>query len=255
MMDILFFEPHDDDMIIGAGGSVLQLIDAGWDIKSVLMTDGRHGSDEISPEELVEIRREEKEEEVDFLGIECEFLELEDGKLADLDEERTPGIVRNLAALIESDDPEYVLLPAPSEGHPDHRATREMVEKALKEADTEPVLIYYIVWETPFLDSEYMDLEKEIAVEIDDEFGEKVEGIEIHESQTDRRKYTEMVRHFNAYCARLYSGHGTDQVEYVEMLGVREGDASGLLEDLRFSDVSDFGHGREPEDISLGNRE
>lgn len=251
MTDAIFFEPHDDDLIIGPGGAMIQLLKDGWDIKSVLMTDGRYKRDEIPPEELIEVRRKEKEEEVDFLGIECERLELEDGSLAKLDEDETAEVIERIKTILADEKPGYVFIPAPSEGHPDHRATHKMVEEAIEEIEHGPTVIYYLVWEIPFLGSKYMQLEKEIAVDIDSEFDRKIEGIKLHESQDIEGRYSEMAKHFNAYCSLLYSSYGDRENEYVEMLGVKQGEATELLETLNYSDVTDYSHGRELENITV----
>ena len=51
--------PHCDDGMIGAGGTIIQLLNNGWEIMYVQMTDGRHGIRDISPEEARMIRLKE----------------------------------------------------------------------------------------------------------------------------------------------------------------------------------------------------
>lgn len=250
-MKALFFEPHDDDLIIGAGGTVLQMMEAGWEFKTVQITDCRHGSSEIAPEELVEIRRKEKEKELDFLGIECEFLDFEDGTIKNLAEGDPEVILREIREQLEQYSPDIVFMPARDEGHPDHRGTHALVQKAMEETGTEALRISYLVWQLPFLEGDN-SVEKVLEVEVDEEtYSEKIEGIEIHESQEREGRYSEMAEHFNTYLGLIYSSRGEKGVKRSEVLGVQNPGKLDLLEGLGFNDVSEMSHGREEEDISL----
>ena len=59
----LFVGPHPDDIEIGAGGAIAALRKMGKEISFVICTDGRYGMEHApsgtTPEELIEIRKQE----------------------------------------------------------------------------------------------------------------------------------------------------------------------------------------------------
>jgi len=250
-MKALFFEPHDDDLIIGAGGTVIQMLEEGWEIRTVQMTDCRHGSTEIDPEELVEIRKEEKEEEIEFLGIECDFLDFEDGSLQELAEENPEKALEEIKNRLQDFKPDVVFMPGLDEGHPDHRGTHQLVSKAVDETGLEALKLSYLVWQLPFLEGENR-IEKVLEVEVGEEiYEDKLDGIRLHESQEAEGRYSEMAEHFNSYLGLLYSSRGEKGLKRSEVLGVQNPEKMEILEGLDFNDVSELSHGRESEDISV----
>lgn len=250
-MKALFFEPHDDDLIIGAGGTVLQMMENGWEFKTVQITDCRHGSTEIDPEELMKIRKKEKEKELDFLGIECNFLDFEDGTIADLAEGNPEEVLEEIRTELEEFRPDVVFMPARDEAHPDHRGTHALVQKALDETGLEALKISYLVWQLPFLEGDNR-VEKILEVEVDGEtYSEKLEGIKIHESQEREGRYSEMAEHFNTYLGLIYASRGDEGMKRSEVLGVQNPEKLDELGGLEFNDVTEMSHGRESEDISV----
>jgi len=250
-MKALFFEPHDDDLIIGAGGTILQMLDKGWEVKTVQMTDGRHGSTEIDPEELVKIRRKEKEEEIEFLGIACDFLDFEDGSLRELAQNNPEKGVEEIESRLESFEPDVVFMPGLDEGHPDHRGTHLLVSEAIEKTDPDVLKLSYLVWQLPFLEGDN-NVEKVLEVEVGEEaYEKKLEGIKIHESQEVEGRYSEMAEHFNSFLGLLYASKGEKGLKRSEVLGVHNPEKIELLEGLEFNDVSELSHGRGSEDISV----
>lgn len=248
-MKALVFAPHDDDLIIGIGGTALKLLDSDWDIKSVQMTDGRHGSNKIDPQELVDIRHEEKEKEIDFLGIECEFLDYEDGNLWDLMQQNSKKIISTLKSIIESFDPDVVFMPARDEGHPDHKATNLLADKALDKSDLDCLRVSYIVWNLPFLEGENL-AEKVVRVSVEEEYSQKIEALRLHESQIDEGDYDKIIENFNSYLGHIYSSYDEKKGKS-EVLGVQNPEKIDKLNSLEFEDVSSLNHGRSEENIDL----
>lgn len=252
-MKALVFEPHDDDLIIGMGGTALKLMHQDWEIKTVQMTDGRHGSDQINPEELVDIRREEKEDELGFLGIEGVFMDYEDGTLWQLMQNNRDEVVSELKPVLEDFQPDVVFMPSRDEGHPDHRATNLLASRAVHKSSIEPLKISYLVWDLPFLEGENL-AEKVIRVGVKDEYNDKLEALRLHESQVKEGRYDEMIENFNQYLGLLYSSYD-DRREISEVLGIQNPDKLDKLSNLDFEDVTDLSHGRSAENISLENGE
>ena len=247
-MKALVFEPHDDDLVIGMGGTALKMIKNSWEFKSVQMTDGRHGSNQIGPEELVDIRHDEKEAELDFLGIECDFLDYEDGSLWDLMQENRKEVVSRLVKLINEFGPDAVFIPARSEGHPDHRATNLLAGRAVHESNIDPLKVSYLVWNLPFLEGDNL-AEKIIRIGVEEEYDDKLEAIRKHESQVEEGGYDEMIKHFNQYLGFLYSSY-KDKRPASEVLGIQNAEKLDRI-DIDYEDVTDLSHGRSTKNISL----
>lgn len=249
MKKALVFEPHDDDLTIGMGGTALKLMDEDWEFKTVQITDGRHGSEELGSEEIKGIRRKEKEEELDYLDIEGISLNYEDGNLWSLMQENREEVVDRMRQEIEDFRPEVVFMPARSEGHPDHRATNLLASRSVHKSNVEPLKVSYLVWELPFLEGENL-AEKIVMTEVEDVYSQKLEAIRIHESQVREGRYDEMIENFNSYLGLLYSSYD-EGIGKSEVPGIQNPEKINKLEELEFQDVTDLSHGRSTENISL----
>lgn len=64
----LFIQPHPDDNEIGAGGTMIKLVQKGIPVYGLTVTEGRGGSDIYSPEELSKIRMVEADEAMKITG-------------------------------------------------------------------------------------------------------------------------------------------------------------------------------------------
>ena len=122
---------HADDAEFGCSGTVAKLCAEGWEMVYVMCTDGSKGSSdrEITPEELVETRRQEQINAGKVHGLkDVVFLDYEDSML-----EPTLELRRDIAREIRRYRPEVVLCQYPLRtldggwgvGHPDHLAAGE----------------------------------------------------------------------------------------------------------------------------------
>lgn len=219
----IVFEPHNDDFIIGMGGTGLKLLEAGWDIVSVVLTDGRFGSDELSPETTRTVRADEKHRETERLGTEHVDLGLHDQSLqrkAATTEDRE-SICGELADVLERVDPSVAFIPARAEGHPDHQATNELVVDAVSSHDADVALIEYVVWNLPFLDTPTSEVETVVKVGVDETYERKVSTIRVHGSQIREYPFDEIATSFNRYLGSIYDPYSTP--EFVELFHVRDG--------------------------------
>ncbi len=187
-------EPHDDDLVIGAGGILEQLIQSGAEVDSIQVTDGRYGDQEdvlgLTPEELVERRKREKRLESEYTGIDVKFLDFEDGSLDEMIDDggvregsEMAEEVRRLAEYMSETQPDAVFIPRQDEDHPDHRATYTFVQDILEETDAEPVEFHYEVWQLPFHEANPGEINSRIAVDVSDVYDRKMNAIKIHQSQ------------------------------------------------------------------------
>lgn len=233
------FEPHNDDMVIGIGGTILQLLADDWNVKSIVLTDGRYGSTTLSPDETRRIRAREKSSEVERLGVDCAALNLEDSRLWSEYDENHEKVLEMLDSHLPDVEELVAFLPAPSEGHPDHRATYAFVQDLKKATPKELKGVQFLVWEVPFLQTE-VDMSGTITkVDISEQLEEKQACIRLHESQVAEWAYSEMAATFNEYIANLY--YKRSEADAAELLSVQESTPE-LYESLECVDVTDMFH-------------
>lgn len=214
------FEPHNDDFVIGMGATGIQLLDLGWDIVSVVMTDGRYGGLVDDPEETANIRAAEKDQESNQLGTELINIGYEDQSLATIssDSDKRDELLSDISDIVRQLDPSIAFVTAPIDGHSDHRATHDLVTSAFEQSQCETALIEYTVWAVPFFSPEAIDTNQILLVEGDETFDEKISTIQIHESQLEEYPYDDMVVNFNRYLENIY--HPECEAEYVELFHV-----------------------------------
>ena len=113
------FEPHNDDFVIGMGATGVTLLNAGWEIYSVVLTDGRFGGTTNQPERTATIRATEKARESEYLGTQYIEMGYEDRSLSMLAKEpdRRTRTVSEIAGVLRDLDPDVVFLTGPLEGH------------------------------------------------------------------------------------------------------------------------------------------
>ncbi len=136
--------PHPDDEVLGAGGLIQVLVDAGLDVTVVAVTDGE-ASHPRSPAatrlDLGALRARERTvalRRLDASRVAVHRLRIGDGRVA----ENSARLGRLLAEMVGPD----VICVAPwaHDGHPDHDATGRAATAACAVSGT--TLISYLVW-------------------------------------------------------------------------------------------------------------
>jgi len=228
------------------------MLKRGWELTYVYVTDGRHGSDTVPPEELAEIRREEARRERTFLGVQ-DFIELgvEDGTVARLRGAERKALKHGLGSIVAAAKADLIVMPGRSDMHPDHRATHDLVAETLRDGQLGPLLAEYCVWLFPdFYRKRPGEAERVLMVGIDGEMARKMAAIRLHRSQVSRGSFDAMARTLNAYLAFAFRAPSALGARYVEVIGLNgtEGHAREtrtLLKDLEpCADVTSVFHGR-----------
>ncbi|MBN2094593.1 MAG: PIG-L family deacetylase [Candidatus Aenigmarchaeota archaeon] len=252
-MRALFFSPHPDDSAIGVGGIIAKLTKKGWQAGYVYTTDGRHGSDTLSPEETLKVRALEAKAERDIFGIKEHWsLEIEDGTLSKLNDFGQKEAVSRIEEIILKFRPDVVFIPSYSDRHSDHRSTHDLVMKALSKKGKDVLVVKYQVWFFPdFYEKRQDPCEKIMLVGIDDELEKKHEAIRVHKSQLERVEYDEASKHINAYFSRIFKACKDDGVCHAEIIGIfnrnekNRKNEEKLIKDLGYTrDISKIFHGR-----------
>lgn len=246
-MKAAFLQPHDDDSIIGAGGILMKLLDAGWEIQYVYMTDGRHGGN-LPPETVKQMRAKEAEAERNFLGIkDFHNFDIEDGKLEMADKK---WLAEETAKLIKNSD--AVFMPSRGEHHPDHRTTYEIGHEAVSLLK-KPMEVHYPIWAFPLQPYNPGNLEKVLKINLTDgQFSKKLQALRLHECQIEWGRYDRIAEHVNSLWSFMFSAYRDMNTNYCEVIGIPKINNTYQIfsEAIKpFDDVSEIYHGRKGEKI------
>ncbi|NOX57983.1 MAG: PIG-L family deacetylase [Planctomycetes bacterium] len=142
----IVFAPHQDDEVLGCGGTIVKKIENGANISIVFMTDGRSShADRMEAPDLVAMRRKEAIDAAQILGVAEDrvlFLDFPDGELS---AHQADAVVR-VAEILGQENAEEVFIPCEHDGPADHLATHQIVCHALALQNDEAIVYEYAVW-------------------------------------------------------------------------------------------------------------
>jgi len=148
---IIVFAPHPDDETLGCGGTIAKRISEGYEVLIVVMTDGKYAfskalgiDSDPSPEELIQIRKEEIKLATKKLGVREEniiFLDFEDGKLGENSKEAEEKVTK----ILKESCPEEVYFPYGKDDHIDHRAANRIVRNSIEKLDLQTSRYQYSI--------------------------------------------------------------------------------------------------------------
>lgn len=134
----LAFAPHPDDEVFGCGGALALLRNQGVFVSVIVVTDGAAGGDAASGN-LVQIRADESRAAATVLGLpQPQFWGLPDRALG-----YGEKLVEQIMAAILFIDADLVLLPSPTELHPDHQALAFAGAEALRRLGGSRKIAFY----------------------------------------------------------------------------------------------------------------
>lgn len=120
-LDVLVIAPHPDDAELGAGGAIAKLIDSGWRVGVLDLTNG-----EPTPYGSPEIRARETAAATAVLRLSWR----ENLGLPNRSVEATLEARHRLAAVIRRVRPRWLFAPYWEDAHPDHVAATRLIEDA-----------------------------------------------------------------------------------------------------------------------------
>ncbi|QMW03956.1 PIG-L deacetylase family protein [Spirosoma foliorum] len=148
----LVVAPHPDDESLGCGGTIAQLRQLNYAVHAVFVSDGTmsHPHSKAYPaERLRNLRESEAREALHILGVApdtCTFLRHRDRQVPTVGVAGFSEAVTQLVTLIDQLKPSTVFVPWRRDPHPDHRASWQIVQEALRQLATKPRLLEYLIW-------------------------------------------------------------------------------------------------------------
>lgn len=146
--DALVVAPHPDDETFGCGGTVAIITASGTPVDVVYLTRGENGYDMLRSatdeenEALAGTRQREARSACEVLGVrKVTFLSGIDGRVLEC-----PQLDHELAKIIAVGQYQRVFCPWPHDGHRDHQAAYQVVERAIQATRVRPTLWLYEIW-------------------------------------------------------------------------------------------------------------
>ena len=136
MKNILIFEAHADDCVIGMGGTVQKLKEEGYKIILITFTKGETAYSSVDmKDKIAEIRRKENKKALQWIGVDTHIVW--DYKCQGV--ENTRSLHQKCIEMIRKYKPEKIFTHSPYDKHRDHKAISSTVTEAWWKA-TEGVL-------------------------------------------------------------------------------------------------------------------
>lgn len=209
---ILIIAPHPDDECIGPGGVLLKYSEQ-CDV--ILLTDGRQGQGDLSPEKEKDIREREFISEMNKLSIKSfRMLEIEDGTLL-----AHTDCLENITI----SDYSLVFVTGLQDAHPDHKAAFLCLERVIRNISVDglPRCFLYEVHTPLQHPTHFLDISKLLS--------EKVRLIQMHESQLKELPYDRLAEQNAAYRATMFR-MPEKKIEVYEEVDLHKGVADSILE-------------------------
>lgn len=180
---IVIIAPHPDDECIGTGG-LLSLYPELCDV--IVLTDGRQGQKNVSPEKVKEIRKQEFEEEMKYIRVRSyRMLGYEDGAL-----------LQHMDCLCDIDLSVYtkIFIPWGDDNHPDHTAGYLYSMQRIRQQHITEAEIYQYEVHVPFHDTSHM-------LDITSVIDKKIKLIRFHRTQLSGLDYDSIANALGKYRA------------------------------------------------------
>lgn len=178
-LNVMVFSAHNDDHLIGAGGTISEYVKAGREVVSVIFSYGEASHPHFKKEVTIKMRVKEAKRADKVLGIkETVFLGLKEGKFNN--EIKEKSVEEKIIRLIKKHKPNRIFTHSIRDIHPDHKSVNKFIFSILKKMDFKGDAYSFNIW-TPFLIKR--KLTPRMIVDTSKTFKIKMKAISIHKSQ------------------------------------------------------------------------
>lgn len=203
---VLAIGAHPDDLELACGGTLAKLVDAGHDVRGIVMSGGNHGGNKA-------LRVIEAERGADFLGLtDLQVMDYPDTQLDSM----SASMIETIEAVVRSFQPDIILTHSANDQHQDHYAVHQATIRAARFHHS--ILCY----ESP---STTRDFNPSIFVDISNYVDVKVEAVMTHRDQSGKPYMTaSRVRGMAAFRGSQAKNAHSEAFEPVRLLGSAVGD-------------------------------
>ncbi len=177
---ILVICAHNDDQILGAGGTLAKAVKEGGSFATIIFSYGESSHPHLR-EEIIRKKRLKEAEKSDKIlgGSGIIFFGLKDLHFEKGIKEKK--IKSKIIEAINEHKPTKIFTHSNDDAHPDHREVHNLVKKLIEENKIKCDIYAFDVWN--IITMKKRDQPKMI-VDISETFNKKIESFNVHESQT-----------------------------------------------------------------------
>lgn len=177
-MRVIVIAPHNDDEILGVGGTMVKLAKQGHEVIVCEVTAGNLN------DEMVQLQKREAIASHELMGVKTHFMDL---PVVGLHEMKTTELNQSFQSHLLELSPDIVFLPHKGDMHIDHRMTIDAAMVALRPVTFPNLKAIYAYetlsetdWNTPSVDNAFIPT---MFVDITEEIEVKLEAMKCHASQ------------------------------------------------------------------------
>jgi len=156
---VIVFCAHNDDQIIGVGGTIKKYAQEGIKTYTYVFSYGESSHPHMKPDAIAKERAKESFRSAKILGEDIEYFGLRESQFEEEAE------LTEIQKIVLEKNPEKIFTHAPDDPHPDHRATYRIVTRALKGIDFKEDVYAFDIWnyistQTRMYPKLYIDISK-----------------------------------------------------------------------------------------------
>ncbi len=178
MTEILVLCAHNDDQVVGVGGTLAKYAKEGKKFKTIVFSYGEKSHPHLKSGVISKIRQREGAKSDRLLkGSGIKYLGLKDFTLKK--ELANPEVKEKIAEIIQKEKPKKIFTHSPSDSHPDHKAVYNLVKELIQKKKIKCEVYSFDVW-TIFNPKRG---QPKLIVDVSKTFEKKLEAIFTHKSQ------------------------------------------------------------------------
>ncbi len=188
---------HNDDQIIGAGGTLAKYAKEGKTVKTVIFSFGEQSHPHLKPNVISSVRVKESKDADRVLGAKgFVYLGLKDGKIR---QEINGKIKARVKWLIQKENPAKIFTNSSDDPHPDHMAVGNLIKELVEDGIIRCDVYSFDVWGLAKIRKRNVP---KLVVDTSKTFEKKLEAFKSHKSQ----KLTMSHMLFKIYLRDLLNG-------------------------------------------------
>lgn len=176
---VIIFCAHNDDQIIGAGGTIAKYVKERREVLTYIFSYGESSHPHLKKEVTARFRIDESKKANKILGggSLC-YMGLKEGRFEK--EIEGKNLDRRIREIIQKKKPSKIFTHSLNDPHPDHKAVNRVIMKVVKEMGYEGEVYSFDIWNIVTLRRKPTP---QLVVDITDTFGQKIEAFQCHKSQ------------------------------------------------------------------------
>ncbi|MBI4148810.1 PIG-L family deacetylase [Candidatus Woesearchaeota archaeon] len=176
---ILAIGAHNDDPVIGAGGTLAKYAQSGKKVRTIICSFGEGSHPHFKPEVIIRTRVKESLKSDKLLGGSgVAYLGIRESKF--LEDFKAKNTYRKLATIVATEKPEMIFTHSLDDPHPDHRAVYSLVSTLMKQKKITCPVYSFEIWNPLRIRKRNVP---KLIVDITNTFETKIKAILAHNSQ------------------------------------------------------------------------